>query len=188
MNRILIPLLLACTLVCSTASHAVGDASTDATAQLVDAGAVTIEPAPVVGCAVGQWTVKDPTGATSCRDSAAMLPNPATSPIAAIDEVKEARRTSWPLAVWAAIAMLGKGLAYGREKLKGVPLAGKLAEWLSQGKRAMWLAAIGAVGAAGYDVMIQGGSTVAALVAAGIALAGVTHSTTKGATPAPAPV
>lgn len=191
MNRILIPLLLACTLVCSPGRAVADDIPTDATAQLADAGSGSDVAAASVAvdgtCKPGQWTIKDPAGVTTCRDSAALLPNPATSPLQAIDEAKEARRTSWPLAMWAVLAMAGKALAYSREKLKGVPLAGKLAAWLSVGKRAMWIAAIGAVGSAGYDVMIQGGSTTAALVAAGMAIAGISHSTTKGVTPEPVP-
>lgn len=107
------------------------------------------------------------------------LPNPATQPVAAWSEVKLARKTSWPLAVWMALAMLGKGLAYGRDKLAKVPLVGKFAALLAKGKGAMILAAIGTVGAAGYGVMVDGGTLVSALVAAAIALAGVTHSTTK---------
>lgn len=105
--------------------------------------------------------------------------NPATSPVAAWDDVKAARKTSWALAVWLVLAMLGKLLAYGRDKVKGWPIVGALASWLAKGKGAMLVAGIGAVGAAGYDALLAGGSWVAALVASGVALAGITHSTTQ---------
>lgn len=108
--------------------------------------------------------------------------NPARSPVAAWDDVKAARKTSWPLAVWLVLVMLGKALAYGRDKLGKVPLVGKLAAVLAKGKGAMILAAVGAVGAAGYEVLLGGGSWVAALVASGAALGGVISSTTRPAT------
>ena len=118
--------------------------------------------------------------ATPAKPSDA-LDNPVTSPLAAWDDAKAAKKTSWPLAVWAVLAMLGKALAYGREKLKGLPGIGWLARRLAVGKTAMIVAGVGAVGAAGYDVLASGGSIVAALVASGVAIAGALHSTTKGA-------
>ncbi len=107
--------------------------------------------------------------------------------MAAWDEAKAARKVGWPLAVFAVLVMLSKALAYGREKLKAVPVIGKAAQWLSVGKRAMLVVGFGTVAAAGYDVLTAGGSLVAALFAAGVAVAGVLHSTTKGA-PQPEPV
>lgn len=112
---------------------------------------------------------------------AADLPNPAEHPIAAWDDVKAAKKTGWPLMIFACLVMLGKALAYGREKLKTMPILGKAAAWLSVGKRAMLVAGFGTVGAAGFDVLASGGSLVAALIAAGVAVAGALHSTTKGA-------
>ncbi|HUS27552.1 MAG TPA: hypothetical protein VMZ53_03560 [Kofleriaceae bacterium] len=113
--------------------------------------------------------------------------NPAQHPAQALDEVKLARKTSWPLAVWLALAMAGKALAYGRDKLKRVPVVGGVAALLAKGKGAMIVAAVGAVGAAGYAVLLDGGTLTAALVASVVALAGVTRSTTKttGGDPAP---
>lgn len=112
------------------------------------------------------------------------LPNPAAHPVQALDDAKLAHKTSWPLAVWACLAMLGKALAYGADKLKGMPLFGWLSAWLAQGKHAMWIAAIGVMGAAGYNTLIAGGTVVAAVVASGVAIAGLTHSTTTNAAPA----
>jgi hypothetical protein len=105
--------------------------------------------------------------------------NPVTSPAAAYDEVKEAKRTSWPLLVWLALVMLGKALAYSADALAKAPIIGKLAAWLAKGKAAMAVAALGAVGAAGYNVLVNGGTVVAALVASGAAIGGVLHSTTR---------
>lgn len=120
------------------------------------------------------------TGSAAARQSDAVT-NPAQHPAQAWSDEKAARKTSWPLAFWLAAVMLGKALAYGRDKLKGLPIVGKAAAWLAKGKGAMVVAAIVAVGAAGYDVVVNGGSWVAGLVAAGAALGGVLHSTTKGA-------
>ena len=107
--------------------------------------------------------------------------NPAQHPAQAWSDEKAAQKTSWPLALWLAAVMLGKALAYGRDKLKGWPLVGLAAAWLAKGKGAMLLAAVVAVGAAGYNTVVNGGTWVAGLVAAGAALGGVLHSTTKGA-------
>lgn len=124
-----------------------------------------------------------PPAAPAAKPSDA-LHDPTKDPIAAWDDAKAAKRTSWPLAVWAVLAMLGKALAYGAGKLDGVPLLGALARWLAKGKAAMVVAGIGAVGAAGFDVLINGGTLTAALVASGVAIAGVTHSTTQPPKPA----
>lgn len=107
--------------------------------------------------------------------------NPVTQPVQAWSDEKAARKVGWPLAIWLGLVMLGKGLAYSRDKFKTTPVIGKLAAWLAKGKGAMILAAIGGCGAAGYDTVVNGGSWVAALVAAGAALGGVMHSTTKDA-------
>ncbi len=109
------------------------------------------------------------------------LANPAEHPVQAMDDAKLARKTGWPLAVWAVLAMLGKALAYGADKLKGMPLFGSVSGWLAKGKHAMWIAAIGAMGAAGYNVLIEGGTLVGALIASGMAIAGLTHATTVAA-------
>ncbi len=155
--------LLAICLVLGCSAVAYGDPPSDAgtviVPAMVDAGA-----APVV-------------------TPADALPNPLERPAQAMDDAKLARKTSWPLAVWAALAMAGKALAYGRDKMQGMPVFDDLATWLSKGKHAMWVAAVGAVGAAGYNVMVSGGTLVAALLASGIAIAGLSHSTTKGAAP-----
>jgi len=135
--------------------------------------ASTAEPTVTINAGSGAVVVLPP--------KAADLPNPAEHPVAAWDDAKAAKKTGWPLFVFACLVMLGKALAYGREKLKSWPVVGKAAAWLSVGKRAMLVAGFGTVGAAGYDVLIAGGSLVAALFAAGVAVAGALHSTTKGA-------
>lgn len=155
--------LVALALVCGLTSSAWADGSADAG---------IVEPVPA-GSAVEVAVAPSKVEAVA---------NPARSPVAAWDDVKAARKTSWPLAVWLVLVMLGKALAYGRDKLGKVPLVGKLAAVLAKGKGAMILAAVGAVGAAGYEVLLGGGSWVAALVASGAALGGVISSTTRPAT------
>lgn len=138
-------------------------------------------PRPII-CPAGQHVTTAPDGAQSCTELAPkseQVPNPAEHPLEAWDDAKAAKKTSWPLLVWLSLVMLGKALAYGRDHLKGVPLVGWIARRMAIGKTAMLVAAVGAVGAAGYDVVIAGGSWVAGLVASGAALGGVLHSTTQ---------
>ena len=143
--------------------------------------AVTIE--PMAGSATPAVTVNAGSGATvMVAPPSSALPNPAEHPLQAWDDAKAARKTSWPLAVFAVLVMLGKALAYGRDKLKGMPLLGAAAAWLSVGKRAMLVAGFGTIAAAGYDVLVAGGSLIAALTAGAVAIAGSLHSTTRNAT------
>jgi hypothetical protein len=156
-------------------------------AALVDADVGSAAPAGsgsavAIVCPAGQHAVIAADGSTSCSElapKATDVPNPVTSPVMAWDDVKVAKRTTWALLVWLALVMLGKALAYGRDKLGGVPVLGKLAAWLAKGKGAMVVAAVGAVGTAGYDALMQGGTWVSAIVVSGAALGGVLHSTTK---------
>jgi hypothetical protein len=101
--------------------------------------------------------------------------------VQAWDEVKATKKGGWPLVVYFALVALTKALAYGRDKLQGMPGLGWIARRLSVGKTAMIVAGLGALAAAGYDVLAAGGSITAALMASGLALAGAMHSTTKGA-------
>lgn len=174
MSRTLMLSLIAAVLVATPIGAAVADTP--------DAGA-EIAAVPDAGAGSAAVTVTTTTS-TEIKPSDA-LHNPATDPVAAWSDEKAARKTSWPLAVWAGLAMLGKALAYGAPKLKSVPLIGKLGAWLATGKMAMLVAGIGAVGAAGYDVLIGGGSLVAALTASAVAIAGISHSTTQPASPPP---
>jgi hypothetical protein len=131
--------------------------------------------------------IMDSSGSVAAKialPAAAALPNPIEHPAEALTDVQLTRKSGWPFAVWAVLAMIGKALAYSRDKLKGGPL-GKLAMWLAVGKRAMVVAAIGAVGTAGYDVLLAGGTVTAALMASGFAVAGIVSSTTKPTAGAP---
>lgn len=129
----------------------------------------------------------DPVMDAGVSASAAAAPAPAehpsdklhdiSNPIAAWDDARAAHKVGWPLAVFAVLVMFTKGLAYGKNKLSAVPLLGRLARWLSVGRRAMAVAAVGTFGSAGYDVMIGGGSVVAAMIAGGIAAAGLLSPT-----------
>lgn len=173
LTRAMLALALVCgfALAPSTARSPSAWADTTSDAGVVDAGSAATTPATVT--------------TTTTTTTAEAVPNPVKSPAAAWDDAKAAKKTSWPLLVWLLLVMLGKALAYGRVALKGVPVVGKLAARLAVGKAAMVVAAIGAIGAAGYDVLVSGGSWVAALVASGAALGGVLHSTTQPpATPA----
>lgn len=175
------------------------DARTDSPIQLAQAttptpatgGAVTVPPfegsgaaasSPATegsGSAIPPATVTTTTTTTVAPHDA--VPNPVTSPVAAWDEAKAARKGGWAILVFFVLVALTKALAYGRDKLKGMPGIGWIARRLAVGKTAMIVAGVGAVAAAGYDVIAQGGSVTSALFAAGVALAGALHSTTKGA-------
>lgn len=178
MSRTLTLSLIAAFLVATPLAHA---------DRPVDAGAVIIAPHDdgSGGSGSGSATSTITTTTTTEIKPNDALHNPATDPAGAWSDENAARKTSWPLAVWAGLAMLGKALAYGRDKLKTVPVIGKLAAWLATGKMAMLVAGVGAVGAAGYDVLMAGGSLVAALVASGVAIAGISHSTTQPTSPPP---
>jgi hypothetical protein len=141
-----------------------------------NASSTSPSPAPEVATAGSGSAAPAPATAPKASDA---IHNPATDPSAAWDDARAAKKTSWPLAVWAVLAMLGKALAYGATALAGVPLLGRLAAMLAKGKAAMVIAGIGAVGAAGFDVLVNGGTLTAALVASSVAIAGVTHSTTQ---------
>lgn len=93
----------------------------------------------------------------------AALHDPLEQPAAAWDDVKAARKTSWPLAVLAGAILLLR-LAAG---------AAKRFAWLSflsKGKTAFGIAAGATVAAAAFDVLALGGSWVSVLTAAGAAV------------------
>lgn len=177
MKRLIAPLLTLFLL----ASPAIAEPTDAAPVELLDATASTVAndthgplDAPLDPHAGSAGSAGS--GSAAPHDS---LDNPIESPFAAWQDLKAAREVGWALTVWAALAMLGKALAYASEKLKATPVIGKLSAWLAVGKRAMVVAAIGAVGYAGFDVLARGGTWVAALAASGVAIAGVTHSTTR---------
>ena len=118
--------------------------------------------------------------AAAAPSPSASVPNPAKHPAQAWDDAKAARKSGWAVLVFFVLVGLTKALAYGRDKLQGLPGIGWIARRLAVGKTAMIVAGIGALGAAGYDVLANGGSVTSALMAAGVALAGALHSTTQG--------
>lgn len=117
--------------------------------------------------------------------TASQLPDLTAHPVELYSEAKQAKATSWALLVYFALVSLFKAMAYARDKLGSVPVVGALAKWLATGKVAMVVAGIGAVGAAGYNVLVNGGTLVAALVVSASAIAGVMHSTTQPTESAP---
>ena len=149
----------------------------------VEIGERTVHADPVIVVDAGVVTADAGTAGMVVLPPAVLLPDPIEHPALALTDVQLARKTGWPLAIWAALAMFGKALAYARDKLRTWPVIGKVAAWLAEGKRAMVVAAIGAVGAAGYNVLLAGGTVTAALIASGVAIAGLTHSTTQPTTP-----
>ncbi len=146
-------------------------ADTAVIAPMIDAGVSD-------GSGSGVTTTTTVTVETKPSDS---VVDPIEHPATAIDQAKIAKKSGWAMLVFFVLVALTKGLAYGRDKFAGLPGIGWIARRLSVGKTAMIVAGIGAVGAAGYDVLVGGGSVTAALFAAGAAIAGVLHSTTKGA-------
>lgn len=110
-----------------------------------------------------------------------VIVNPAEHPVQALGEAKAARKSGWAMLLFFCLVAITKALAYGRDKLAGLPLLGKAATWLATGKRAVLVAGLAAVGAAGYDILAGGGTVTAALFAAVTAYAAALHSTTKGA-------
>jgi hypothetical protein len=145
------------------------------------APALAADPVPVVAADHAEAPGSGAGSAAATPSPSASVPDPAEHPIQAWDEAKAAKKGGWAMLVFFVLVALTKALAYGREKLAGVPLVGKASAWLAQGKRAMIVAGATAIGVAGYDVLAGGGSLTAALFAAGAALAGVLHSETKGA-------
>lgn len=101
------------------------------------------------------------------------LSNPMIDPFGAWNDFEAARKTSWVLGVFAALVMITKGLAYGKNALQAVPLLGRLAKWLAVGRRAIAVSGLGTIVAAGYDVLVAGGTWVAAVIACSIAAAGL---------------
>ncbi len=137
----------------------------------VDAGPAASPDAAVAGTGPG----------TSSLAPLSQLHDPLEAPLAALDDARAARKTSWPLAVFAVLAMVTKALAYGAKALQGLPVIGAAAKWLATDKHAMWVAGLGTLAAAGYNTLATGGTWVALLVALGVAAAGLTHSTTQPA-------
>jgi hypothetical protein len=95
----------------------------------------------------------------------ASLANPATDPIEAWSDAKAAKKIGWVALVFALATMLAMGVGTIGKNIS------KLA-WLNKGRAAVVVGGVAAIGAAGFDVAVQGGSPVAlglALWTAGLA-------------------
>lgn len=99
------------------------------------------------------------------------LHDPISSPAAAFDDVKAAKKIGWLVAVLAGLVLLGKGLARASQTFA----------FLGKGKAAIVIALLGTTAAGCYNAAASGGSWTAVLIAA---VVGIAHY--KDATPAAA--
>lgn len=90
------------------------------------------------------------------------LHDPVSSPPAAWDDVKAARKVGWPLVVFAALIMLCK--AFRR--------AGERFAWLATGKMPVVVGALGAIATSCYNAAADGGAWTATAFAG---LMGLSH-------------
>ena len=90
------------------------------------------------------------------------IDDPIVAPSAAWDDLKAARKTSWPLAVLAGLIMLARLAGSAGSKMKALA-------WLGKGKAAFAAAGVLAVATAAFDVLALGGSWVSVLTAAAAA-------------------
>lgn len=117
-------------------------------------------------------------GSFVCAPPGVALHDPFEDPIAAWSDAQNLRKAGWPFLVFGGLLGVSKALAYFSLKLRNVPVFGVVAKWLAVDKRVVWVAGIGAIGAAGYDVLLQGGTWVAAAFAGVAILIGLVHPTT----------
>lgn len=169
MNRFLLAMSLAVGITCTTYALVYADGSAG-----VDAG-ITVP----VGSGLAPPSVVVAPVTITALPPATTLPDPLEHPLAALDDVKMTVKTTWPIAVFAILVMLTKALAYAAASLQSTPIVGGVARWLAQAKHAMAVAVTGALAAAAYNTLVTGGTVAAAVVAAGIAYAGLLHSTTQ---------
>jgi len=99
----------------------------------------------------GSGSATTPTPVPLPSDS---LHNPATDPVAAWDDAKSARKLGWPSLVFAVVTMLAWGLGTVGKNLTWLA-------WLNKGKTATILGAAAAIGMAGYNAAVEGGTIYA---------------------------
>ncbi len=86
------------------------------------------------------------------------LHNPASEPLQSWSDALAAKKIGWTALVFALVTMLAMGVG-----TLGKNIA-KLA-WMNRGRAAVILGGVAAVGAAGFDVAMQGGSPLALFLA-----------------------
>lgn len=94
------------------------------------------------------------------------LANPATDPLESVSDLKAAKKHGWPAAVFAAVVMLALAVGTAGKKIN------RLA-WLGRGRWAVIVGGVTAVGAAGFDALLAGGSWLAVVTA--VALTGAAY-------------
>ena len=135
--------------------------------------ATTSQDAAVIVAGSGSAVVTTTT--TTVVAPADQLHDPVQQPIAAIDDVRAAAKTSWPLAIIAVLILVTKALSYVGGKLA------PLGRWLSTARNAMIVAAVGTLLATAYNTMFAGGSWYAVLVAVGGSLLALLSPTAPAA-------
>lgn len=97
-------------------------------------------------------------GSAASSTPADKLADPVDNPTAAYDDLKAAKRESWPVLAFAIVLMLARVVGKAG---KSVPLLAKLAT----GRVAVVVAGAAAVAAAGYNAAFAGGSAIALITA-----------------------
>ncbi len=142
---------IACGLV---ALQAVAFADAGPEAALVDAGSAS-EPVPV--------TTTTTTTTTTASDA---LHDPVSHPVAAIDDLKQAKRSGgWVLVAFALLVMIARQLG----RVKTIPWLA----WLGVGKAAIIAGGVTALAIAGFNALSEGGSYYSMLWA--VAFTGLTY-------------
>lgn len=166
-------------------THVVAVAASDGTTYTItSATAATVDGEPILlaqadtGSAAGPTVTVDTASVTaepadtgSAATPADKLHDPLSSPGAAFDDLKAAKKVGWPLAVFAGLIMLCKLLA----RAKSIP-------WLSalgKGKTAVVVAATGAIATACFNAAADGGAWSATAFAGLLALAHYFDATPK---------
>lgn len=125
----------------------------------VDAGA----PAEAAGSAAPQATSTTVT-VTTQPAPADSLHNPVDDPLAAVNDVRQAKKQGWALAILAAVIMLTAGFAKASVKWPSAPLLSTINKHKTV---IFFVAGAGTVATSSYNALALGGSWYAVLMAAG---------------------
>lgn len=156
MKHFLIAIALAVGISTPIAAHA------DSGSAVVDAAPAVVAPAP--GSASTSVTATATT--TTVAITADQVHDVLTSPIAAYDDVRAAKKLGWPALVFIVALILAR-LAGKLGAIQGWSLLAKL----NTGKVAVVIGGVAAVAAAGFNAATAGGSLIAVLTGAFFALA-----------------